>query len=120
MAIMCLATLLHSGCRDQSPTKQQPEPTSPKAWRITELQDDRGHDTIKNDDGLTYHNYFWAVVLKNDGEEISLLYENALPENLDLKIGQTYKLDGLETANYSDDWHGYWIHDSKLTPLPGK
>ena len=67
-----------------------------------------------------YHNYFCAVVLKSNGETLNLLYENSLPDNIELIVGDRYRVDGLDDAEYSDNWRGYWLHDVRLVPASRK
>ena len=88
------------------------------AWTVTDIQADHGHDTMEDDAGLMYHNYFLAVVLTRNGETVNLIYENQLPDHVVVDVGDTVDILGLNDATYSETWDGYWLHDVTLTPIP--
>ncbi len=116
IAVNVMTMIGFSGCsKDSIPTNE----LNP-GWVIIELRDDRGHDTLASPDGQMYHNYFCAVVLRKNGETLSLLYENELPEELKLEVGQRFIVDGLNDATYAEDWKGYWIHDITLRSIMPK
>ena len=110
IAVHAMTMMSFSGCSNGS----NPTDELNAGWVVIELRDDRGHDTLESPDGQIYHNYFCAVVLEQNGETLSLLYENELPEDLKLEVGHRYIVDGLDDATYTDDWMGYWIHDITL------
>lgn len=118
--ILLLIAVVLAGCYGDQNTSQSNTNQDAAYWTITELRADQGHDTIEAEDGGMYHNNFCAVVLKKDDESINLLYENALPENLDLMVGNHYHIDGLDDATYSDNWHGYWLHNVRLRRIKSK
>jgi len=114
LAFLALTVTILCGCVSETNVSKQDANEDSSAWKITVLRADHGHDTMESEDGGMYHNYFCAVVLTRNDESIHLLYENRLPENLVLKIGDRYHINGLANATYSDDWNGYWIHDVQL------
>lgn len=114
-AMLLLVMVPIAGCRSESGAAADPPPG---VWTITQLRDDRGHDTIMSTDGDMYHDYFCAVVLEqDDGDSVSLLYMNDLPDSLDLKLGQRFRIDGLDAATWAEHWQGYWLSDVQLIPL---
>ncbi len=87
-------------------------------WTVTDVQADHGRDTMEDEVGLMYHNYYLAVVLKRNTETVNLIYVNQLPDHVDLAVGDTVELRGLMDATYSETWNGYWLHDVTLVPGP--
>ena len=44
----------------------------PNAWTVESLMDDRGHDTLVAEDGSSYHDYYFAIVLSRGDERLRL------------------------------------------------
>jgi hypothetical protein len=118
--ILGCAMMVPMGCRQKSERVTKSPQQGADCWTIIGLREERGRDTMQTDDGQMYHNYFCAVVFENNGEQLSLVYVNSLPAGLELNVGQTYEIAGLDKAKYADDWNGYWLHDVTLKLVAGE
>jgi hypothetical protein len=107
LMIVAIAACAMIGCGSRDAT-----------WTVAEVAADRGHDTMVDDTGLEYHNYFLAVVLTRNAETVNLIYENQLPDGVDLAVGDAVELGGLDNATFSDTWDGYLIREVTITPVP--
>ncbi len=93
-------------------------PGAGEAWTIEQLADEIERDTIVDDDGNMYHNYFLAVALERGDERLRLLYFNQLPASFAFEENDQVLIDGLENAEYDNALEGYWLQGLSVRATP--
>ena len=115
--VVALGLFACLGCGSNQPQASHEPAETKKVWTVSEVRADRGHDTIETAQGGIMHVYFCAIVLECGDETISLLYNDKLPETLNLKWGDQYHLDRVKAADFDKTFNGYWLHQVSLQPV---
>ena len=104
MVVFAVSILGLALCESGSPTKDE------NPWVVIQLDKNVGHDTIEDGERGIYHNYYFAIVFERSDESLQLIYQNGIPDNVDLELNGQYHID-LGNAGFDNAWDGYWLHN---------